>query len=252
MKNAEEVRFENVKNDANKTIADQIASIKQESKKLMEEALNDVEIEHENQIQALEYEVGWLKNQKETAEDTIEKIKKNISERNKEMAELKKDTEYDKMCYSYHRMMMVTKALKLQSDLKSKDTAYTLKIGRMNQQHSESQRRLISKVETLNQRASNFERNMKLISSTLLNHKREALLEHKLKSREVATKLNELSEKIHTIDTKHEKAKSCIDNLAQAMRDVEKQLQDHSQTSALQGGKINISHARKKRRLDEE
>ena len=35
------------------------------------------------------------------------------------------------------------------------------------------------------------------------------------------------------------------------MRELEGKIQEHSQTSSLQGGRINIAHARKKRALDE-
>jgi hypothetical protein len=252
MKKVEETRFENVWSEANETITTQIASIKEESKKDTEKMANEVELDHENQIQSLEYETGWLKNQKETADDTIEALRNTLSKKEDQMREMEEEMNSERGCHSYHKLFLITKALQLQQEIKSKDAVHTKKIERINQQHSESEKRLCAKADMLEQRSSKFEGNMKLISSTLLNHKRDALLEHKAKSREVATRLNEVSEKIQTVDAKRQKEKSFVDNLVQAMHDVEKQLQDHSQTSALQGGKINISHARKKRRLDEE
>ena len=42
------------------------------------------------------------------------------------------------------------------------------------------------------------------------------------------------------------------DQIQQDLHDLEKQIQSHSQTSAIQDGRINMTHARKKRRLDEE
>ncbi len=214
--------------------------------------MTEVELEHENQIQTLEYELGWLRNQKKTSEDTIESLRKSLTLKDSQMEEIVKDMNSDKVNHSYQKFFLITKTLQLKQDLNSLDASYVKKIERINQLHEESEKRLQAHAESLGKRAAKSEGNMKLISSTLLNHKKDALLDHKMKSREVAKSLNETLEKIQAVEAKRKKAVSFVDNLVQAMHDVERQLQDHSQTSALQGGKINISHARKKRRLDEE
>jgi len=244
--------LEEVRSEANKTITDQRRLTKEEVEKTMNETMNEVELEHEEQIQSLEYEIGWLKNQKESTETTLEDLRKTLSEKDEVMNEMEEDIDAERVRNSFHKLVMVTKALQLQSDLKSKDDDHTLRITRIQQEHAEAERRLRANMETLEKRASKFEGNMKLISSTLLNKNRDALLENKMRNREVATRFNEITEKMQIVDAKRQKMQSFVDNLVQAMYDVEKQIQDHCQTSALQGGKINISHARKKRRLDEE
>ena len=91
MKKVEETRFENVWSEANETITTQIASIKEESKKDTEKMANEVELDHENQIQSLEYETGWLKNQKETADDTIEALRNTLSKKEDQMREMEEE-----------------------------------------------------------------------------------------------------------------------------------------------------------------
>ena len=252
MKQEEEEKIENVWIEANETIKTRVALVKDETKKELEEMVNEVELDCENQIQTLEYEIGWLKNQKETGEQTIERLRNALTKQEETTRKANEELLSDRVCHSFHKLSLLTRALQLQHHLKAKATEHTKEINNLLKQHSGSEKRWRTKIDKLEKRASKFEGNLKLISTTLLNHKRDALLEHKLKSREVATTINEISEKILTVDAKRHKVQSLIDNLVQGMHDVEKQLQDHSQISALQGGKINISHARKKRRLDEE
>jgi hypothetical protein len=101
-------------------------------------------------------------------------------------------------------------------------------------------------------RISKLEGTIKLISSTLLNYKRDALLDHKAKSREIASEISEISDKIEVVESRRKQTNEILQDLIKAMQDIEKRLQDHSQISALQGDKVNTSHTRKKRRLDEE
>ena len=79
MRSVEEARYEKVWNEANETIASRIASIKEEGQKDTERMMTEVELEHENQIQTLEYELGWLRNQNKTSEDTIESLRKSLT-----------------------------------------------------------------------------------------------------------------------------------------------------------------------------
>lgn len=252
MASKHELKLAEVRKEANATISAYMEKSKIENEKVTEEALQEMILDHEEQIQSMEYEVGWIKNQKEAAETALNDMTEKVAEREEIIVELRAEIDSQRVQHSFYKMFMASKAFTLKKELDEKEQHLIENMQQKEERHVQSEKRLRQRLKAMENRASKFEGRIKLISSTLLNHKKEDLMEHKLKSREVAAKLAEINEKIEISDSKREKVQTFLENLEQAMFDVEKQLQDHSQTSALQGGRINISHARKKRRLDEE
>jgi len=241
-----------LKAESNKTIAAQLEVTKQESTTAIKDAIAEIELDHEEQVQSFEYEIGWLKTQKETSDDSLVEARNIMLQKDEVIDAMEEERRAEMVEHSYHKLYMVTKALQLKQNLQSKNDIYDANIDEIRSRHLEVEIKLKSKIEKLQKRASKLEGNLKLISSTLLNHKRDALVEHKTKSRQIATDISEISQKLEATEAKQQKMNSHIDSLVHAMYDVERQLQEHSQTSAVQGGKVNISHTRKKRRLDEE
>ncbi len=247
-----EAKVARVRSEANKTIAKQINEVKEDGERALEEAMQEMTQEHEDQIQSMEYELGWMKNQKETVEEAVQEMETKVSEREEVINDLREDVESQRVQYSFDKLFMSSKCLSLKEKIRQKEAEFNASIDQLHAKYEQSENRLKQRMHLIEKRASKFEGKIKLITSTLLNHKRDALMEHKMRSRDVTSKLSEMNEKIEIANEKRNKIQSYLGNLEQAMYDVEKQLQDHSQTSALQGGRINISHARKKRRLDEE
>ena len=238
--------------DSNKTISAELESAKQGSMEEMKDAISTIELDHEDQIQSLEYEIGWLKSQKETSDVSLTDARNKLQQRVELIEAVEEERRAERVEHSYHKLFIVTKSLQLKKKLQSSADSYAVNVDQVQNSHMKVENQLKSKMEKLQKMNSKLEGNLKLISSTLLNHKRDALVEHKTKSREIATNISEISQKKDAAEVQQQKMNAHIDNLVEAMHDVEKQLQDHAQTSALQGGKVNISHTRKKRRLDEE
>ena len=242
--------MKSVRVEANKAIAIQENNVKQQMENLLKERIQTAELRHEEQLQSMEYDLGWLKNQKDRAEATAQDLSNSLEKKNGKIEDLEKELKAQCVTHSFQKMRVVTNVLHLVNNLKSKCDSAEAKILRIRGDNSESERRLNLKVDMFKKRSFKLEKTIKQITSTFLQ--KDALLEHKTKSREIAFRLNEVTEKMDVVDAKRQRLNVFIQNLEQAMHDVEKQLQDHAQTSALQGGKINISHARKKRKLDEE
>lgn len=241
-----------LKAESNKTIAAQLDVAKQQSTIAMEDAIAEIEVVHEEQVQSFEYEIGWLKTQKETSDASLVEARNRMQQQYEVIEATEEERRAERVEHSYYKLYMVTKALQLKQNLRSKSEINDANIDQIRSSHQEVEYKFKSQIEKLQKRTSKLEGNLKLISSTLLNHKRDALVEHKMKSRQIATDISEISQKIEAAEAKQQKMNSHIDSMVHAMYDVEKQLQEHSQTSALQGGKVDISHTRKKRRLDEE
>ena len=79
-----------------------------------------------------------------------------------------------------------------------------------------------------------------------MNNNRDALLQHKLKSRDVSFQLDKIILKRKDLEDKQGVAEDETKQMEDGVYQIEKQIQEHSQTSAIQEGRVNILHARKK------
>lgn len=87
---------------------------------------------------------------------------------------------------------------------------------------------------------------------TLINHKRETLVEHKVQSGVIARELEQIAVERDAVEGQREALTNQLKTMEESLKDLEDQINIHSKTSTIQGGRVNVSHARKKRRLDEE
>jgi len=86
----------------------------------------------------------------------------------------------------------------------------------------------------------------------LVNHKREALLEHQTKSATLQQQLEKAAMDRDGIEARKDQALDEIAEMERAVKGVESSLREHGQQSAVSGGRINVAYQRKKKRLDEE
>lgn len=87
---------------------------------------------------------------------------------------------------------------------------------------------------------------------TLVNHKRALLMEHKVQSTVLQSDLQSLLEQKEDVEKEHVSAMKELAHLEGAVKEVERQMRDLGQVSAIQDGRVNVAHAKKKRRLDQE
>jgi uncharacterized protein (DUF3084 family) len=87
---------------------------------------------------------------------------------------------------------------------------------------------------------------------TLVNHKRAMLMEHKVQSSVLQQDLAALVEQKDEIEVQRMAVLKESSRLEGAVKEIEHQMHELSKVSAIQDGRINIAHAKKKRRLDQE
>lgn len=214
--------------------------------------INELTLEHDEKLQALDYEIGWLKTQHNNAALEVKSLREELSSKDQEIYKLKEDIDRYQVRYSFQSLFLITKTLVSNRNLDVTRDEISRITSSASKAYSGLENKLTDAVKELEKKNSVLKDKMKLIGSTLLNYKREELLNHKIRSREVASLIQNLAQKIETAEAKKVKALSILNNLELSMHDIEKQLQEHAQTSALEKGKINLNHTRKKRRLDEE
>jgi hypothetical protein len=225
---------------------------KEEAKKSTQESLQHVVQEYEEQIQTLEYDLSWQRSQKETADGISSTLELEIESKQTHILELEEKIKSTRAKSSVTILRFVAKALSLQKACIEKDRETILMQHDWKRKGDEKENGLRKKIKVLEKRSLAHEERMKLVASTLLNHKRDELIHHKTVSRDVALKIQKVTDEIKLINSEREDMMQELSHMEDGLRDVEVRLQHHSQTSAIQGGKININHARKKRRLDEE
>ena len=238
--------------EANRVFAEQLKLKLEEEKKTMEESLNSITEEYEEQIQTLEYDLCWERSQKQTAEERITNLEVEVDAKESLVQETKAIIENIRIRHNFNHFYTITKALSLQKSLRDKDDEMTSLTNELHCKHEEKEQEQRKKIKVLEKRSLRYEQQMKLVASTLLNHKRDELIDHKRKSRDVTLQIEKVTGKMDDANMRREDLTNTLLHLEEEMKDVEMRLQEHSKTSAIQGGKLNINHARKKRRLDEE
>lgn len=244
--------MEQLKIDADKEREDEIENVQQQLQSEIEQTMEEMEKEHEEELQTLEYEASWLKQQKETLEKELKDSREKTKKHEKTISELEEDMSIDRVESSHHKWFLIVKSMKILKQMEDMKQLHEQNTTDIHSDHDTTVEQLETKIKALEKRNTTLDSKLKLISKTILNHKRDALVEHKTESRKIASRINDIAKKLDKSESKRRHLSSDLESLMQAMHEIEHQLHEHSQTSALQGGKLNISHTRRKRRLDEE
>jgi hypothetical protein len=86
----------------------------------------------------------------------------------------------------------------------------------------------------------------------LVGHRSEELLEKRTQIKVLERDLERLTMERDSMEEQRDLAEEEIESLEGQVRELEDQIRDHNRTSSMQNGRINVAHARKKRRLDTE
>lgn len=242
-----------IQSKADDTIEEQLRIAKENEAKVVEESLQSLAQEYEEQIQSLEYDISWAKSQKITAEDQAKEFQSKMVASQNLLERTKTEMDTMRVNNNFEKLFFIAKAMSLKETISDKEKEHTHLMGCMEQRHKEAEQDLRKKIQSLEKQCLKYEQRLKLVSNTLLNHRRDELLQHKTKSKEVAQEMKALNDNIDAVESERGNLLDLLSHLENEMKDVERRIYEHSQVSALQGGgKINVHHARKKRRLDEE
>ena len=238
--------------DAEKKVEDAAAA----NKASTETALESLENEFVEQIHSLEYDLGWNKKQKKQVElemETLKSINSDYQEKNRKLTALVDSIQKHS---SFVLLRCVSQSISLKNSL---NYTFESKLEKMEEKLKHSKDRedkrtqnLEEEIEVLTKQITSYKDRDKVVNDILVNKNRDSLLQHKLKGKEISIKLEKVLTKRKNLESDREKVETIMKDMENKVRHVENQILEHSQTSAIQEGRINISHARKKRRLDEE
>jgi len=86
----------------------------------------------------------------------------------------------------------------------------------------------------------------------LTNYRTDELLEKRTQIRVLEKDFERLTIEKDALEEQRDVMEEEIEDLEGQVRDMEDQIREHNRTSSMQNGRINVAHARKKRRLDSE
>lgn len=88
---------------------------------------------------------------------------------------------------------------------------------------------------------------------TLVNHERATLLAHKKRSTELGAQLDAIVTQRDEAETERDRLVDAIESMQHSVQSIEDAIRDHNKSSSIEpDGRINIAHAKKKKRLDDD
>lgn len=111
---------------------------------------------------------------------------------------------------------------------------------------------LFEQIHTFESAICSYEALRLQMNDILIDYKREFLEEHQSKSKSVAANLQSISIKQEELDNRRMILMEQMKILEEKLRFLEIEMGELSKTSTVQGGRINVAHANRKRRMNEE
>lgn len=90
------------------------------------------------------------------------------------------------------------------------------------------------------------------MEDTLMNHKRDLMMDHKAESTVIQADIDELHEQRRMVEVKRLKLLGDVSAMSGNVHTLEDELRELSKTSAIKDGQVDLAHAAKKRRLDKQ
>ena len=226
------------------------------AEKEMENALGALEAESEKLISSLEQAMAGLRRSKQETEKELAETKGMLEENEDSIYDLQTAAKVKAKENSFGMMKLTTGAikqrimyLKMVDDKEKEKQNEMVFMGKEAERSDEKRRREINVLEGI---LDACKQQRELMHETLVNHKRETLVEHKVQSGVISRELESIALDRDSVEGQREALQSQLGSMESSLKDLEEQINIHAKTSTIQGGRVNVSHARKKRRLDEE
>eukprot|EP01038_Epipyxis_sp_PR26KG_P004884 gene4884-6841_t len=233
--------------------------IKSEKVRMQEELskqMNQLQEESENLIQGLEDALSELRNQKEglsaqlgEALNKLEASEDTLFDLQREMKSLVKSHSIDTWKGAVNVMGLKDRFKRNMADFEDEANIRYDELKREMQIKINDQMLITLKLAALLQSAEESRQNMLI---TLTSYKTDELYSKRQKIKLLEKELERLTMEKDSLDEQKEMMDTEIDQLEQQVRELEDQIREHNRTSSMTNGRINVAHARKKRRLDSE
>ena len=249
-------RLEGAKSEGDSSLMTALEELQTECEKIRVSEINDLKAAHEEQVEKLRSAIGELGVRlRKREQDELEA--RDLLQDSEDMAyDLQTALEKTRKMGGMQRLAVwiwQLRAASVFAKQKQKiETSFKTSAEKRAKRHAGEVKTLqkqITKADTL---MEEYEKMRFAMRDCLVNHKREALMEHKVNSTVLQSDLAKLADKRESVESLRASVAVEIAGLQGQVKDLESQMIALSKVSAIQDGKINVSHAKRKRRLDRE
>ena len=232
-----------------------ILKVQEDAKDAMRTALDKLATTHEEQEAELRGEIKMMMEERDSALQDIALLQSEIANQQSAIEDTDEELVAAQKSGALRILRLATSSTLQQNamneTLQSTHNEFNTRLQALQDEAVTIQESLEQRIMDMEDTIKSYQTQRKLVQDVLVSHSRDVLLRQKAKSREVLSQLDAIGAERQALQEKRQRSKEERDGLENQIRELEAKIQQHSQTSSLQGGRINIAHARKKRSLDE-
>ena len=255
-----EAQIQESKDNMESSFAEEIKiNIDRERDKVTEEmtaVMNDLEKEKDDEIKKLQLAYKQEKTLYEETKKELTDTQDKLQDTEDELYDEKESTKKIKRESSFNLWRVSTGVLRMQSRFKTgmeemeqaaKDELRTTKL-------QAKKKYLDMKLTAINLSAllATVEISRKKIHNALVSYKTNLLIEKRTQIKVLEKDIDKLTLERDGLEETRDVVEDEISHFEGQVADLEEQIRDHNRTSTMQNGRVNVAHARKKRRLDSE
>ena len=232
-----------------------ILKVQEDAKDAMRTALDKLATTHEEQEAELRGEIKMMMEERDSALQDIALLQSEIANQQSAIEDTDEELVAAQKSGALRILRLATSSTlqqnALNETLQSTQNEFNTRLQALQAEAVTIQESLEQRIMDMEDTIKSYQTQRKLVQDVLVSHSRDVLLRQKAKSREVLSQLDAIGAERQALQEKRQRSEEERDGLENRIRELEAKIQQHSQTSSLQGGRINIAHARKKRSLDE-
>ncbi|OQS04939.1 hypothetical protein THRCLA_02868 [Thraustotheca clavata] len=244
---------EQITNEANERLKSNIRSCEEAAAKLHEEQMVLVQEESEKLIEKVEEAMQQLKKQKENTELELQRVTQALEEAEDAAFDMQEEISTIKKYHAFHHLVLLKSGLqKLQhlvDEIDSKEMEKRSLADEWQQKLEDSSNTFTQQLGQSQKNCAQLEQIYSKVYETLVNYKRDELIQHRSASNVVTGELSVLHAQItQVLDTKAESERD-IDKTQAELGALEEEI---SQIQLMKDGHVNQAQVARKRRLHQE
>lgn len=247
--------LEEVKTEAAERSNTAILKVQEDAKEAMKTALDKLVTTQQEQEIELRAEAKLMMDERDSALQDIALLQSEIANQQSAIEETNEQLALAQKSSALGILRLASSSMirqnSLNETLESTQDEFSTRLQAAQDEATAIQENLEQRISDMDCTIKSHQAQRKLVQDVLISQNRDTLLREKAKSREVLSQLDAIGAERQTLQDERRSAEGQRDALEDQIRELEGKIQQHSQTSSLQGGRINIAHARKKRVLDE-
>lgn len=228
----------------------------QEASREQQRALDQMQEESEKLIVKVEQAMETLKREKEGTEGELEEVKRQLEESEDSVFDLQNAAQKLKQQIAQQKLDVEEREAAARAEQEHQLALARKQAGeeatRVKKAHAQKMSRVQADLQEAQVDSMEAARRMESMHDTLVNHKREVLLEHKIQSEVIQSDIKLLLDQTDEVENVKDSLQKEMGSMEQGVQDLEEQMRAVAKESAIKDGRVNVAHAKKKRRLDQE